>query len=98
MNLLNQFEVNFITHGCEQVLRFSRVKHWDDLSEGIKVQLSFNMGVVALGLKLTKEEGFQALANTREGLISMRQFHDHLKLLIKSHQIKIDKTKIARPF
>ena len=42
--------MQFVTHGCEQVLRFSRVDSWDALSEEIKVQLGFNMGVVALGL------------------------------------------------
>jgi hypothetical protein len=98
MDLLNQFENDFIAHGCEQVLRFTQVENWDDLSETLKVQLSFNMGIVALGLKLTKEEGFQALADVREGLISMQNFRDHLKSLITSHQIKIDETKVARPF
>jgi hypothetical protein len=98
MDLLNQFEKDFIAHGCEQVLKFTQVEHWNDLSETLKVQLGFNMGVVALGLKLTKEEGFQVLADVREGLISMRSFRDHLKSLITSHQVKIDETKIAKPF
>ena len=71
MDLSNQYENEFVTHGCEQVLRFSQVEYWNDLSEALKIQLSFNVGVVALGLSLTKLEGFQALADVREGRISM---------------------------
>jgi len=37
---------DFIIHGCEQVLRFTQVEHWDDLSEELKVQLGFNMGLL----------------------------------------------------
>ena len=88
----------FLIHSCEQVLRFSRVDKWQDLSEERKVQLGFNMGVVALGLKLSKEEGFQSLQNAREGLIAMSQFHDHLAGLVSSRGVKIDEEKIARPF
>ena len=44
----------FTIHACEQVLRFTQVEHWNDLPEEFKIQLGFNMGVVALGLKLTK--------------------------------------------
>ena len=89
---------DFLIHGCEQVLRFTQVKHWDDLSEALKVQLGFNMGVVALGLKLTKAEGFQSFTDMREGRISMQEFRTHLQLLIASHQVKIDKSKVVRPF
>lgn len=88
----------FLIHACEQVLRFTQVKQWDDLSEAIKVQLGFNMGVVALGLNLSKEDSFQALADAREGKISMQVFRDHLKALITLHKIKIDEKNIARPF
>lgn len=89
---------DFIIHGCEQVLRFTGAENWNDLSEERKVQLGFNMGVVSLGLKLTKEEGFQPLADAREGKISMQVFRNHLKSVIDSHQVKMDETKIARPF
>jgi hypothetical protein len=89
---------DFIIHGCEQVLRFTQVEHWDDLSEELKVQLGFNMGVVALGLKLSKADGFQALADAREGRISMQAFRDHLRLLIASREVEVDQTRIARPF
>ena len=89
---------DFIVHGCEQVLRFTRVEHWDDLSEALKVQLGFNMGIVALGLKLSKAEGFQVLADAREGRISMRALRDHVKSLIVSHGIQVDEAQIARPF
>lgn len=89
---------NFVIHACEQVLRFTQIDKWDDLSEELKVQLGFNMGVVALGLSLTKEDGFQALANARSGLVSMQEFREHLKRLISSHRIEVDETNIARPF
>lgn len=89
---------DFVIHGCEQVLRFTQVERWDDLSEAVKVQLGFNMGVIALGLKLTKEEGFQALTDAREGRVSMQAFRNHLMTLITSHKIEVDEAKIARPF
>ena len=89
---------DFIIHGCEQVLRFTQAKHWDDLSEERKVQLGFNMGVVSLGLKLTKEQGFQPLADAREGKISMQALRNHLKSVIDSHQVKVDEKKIVKPF
>lgn len=98
MHVPNQFDLNFLTHSCEQVLRFSQVEHWDDLSEERKVQLGFNMGVVALGLDLTKEESFQALSNAREGQISMYELREHLRSIITLHQINVDEAKIARPF
>jgi hypothetical protein len=89
---------DFVIHGCEQVLRFTQVEHWDDLSEALKVQLGFNMGVVALGLKLTKADGFQALADAREGRMSMQAFRSHLRSLVVSHQVQVDEKQIARPF
>jgi len=89
---------DFVIHGCEQVLRFTRVKNWDDLSEERKVQLGFNMGVVSLGLELTKAEGYQALADAREGRISMIDLRDHLKLLITSRQVKVNDANIEKPF
>ena len=88
----------FIIHACEQVLRFTQVERWSDLSEERKVQLGFNMGAVSLGLKLNKAEGYQMLADAREGKISMVSFRSHLKSLVDSRQISVDETKIARPF
>jgi hypothetical protein len=46
----------FTKHACEQVLRFSIVEKWDDLSEARKVQLGFNMGAMSLALNLSKED------------------------------------------
>jgi len=89
---------DFIIHGCEQVLRFTQVDKWNDLSEERKAQLGFNMGVVALGLGLTKEEGFQAFSNARSGDISMQDFREHLMSLISSHEIEVNKENINRPF
>jgi hypothetical protein len=89
---------DFIVHACEQVLRFSQADKWDDLSEERKVQLGFNMGVAALGLNLTKQEGYQALADARSGLVSMQKFREHLKSLIISHKVEVDEENIAKPF
>jgi len=91
-------EGDFIKHACEQVLRFTRVKRWDDLSEELKVQLGFNMGVVALGLNLSKEDGFMTLSNAREGKISMEKFHQHVRDIALSHKILLDEEKVKRPF
>ncbi len=90
--------IKFVTHACEQVLRFTQVDKWNDLPEEIKVQLGFNMGVVALGLSLTKEEGFQVLSNARSGIISMQEFREHMNALVKSHKIQVDENQIARKF
>ena len=89
---------DFVIHACEQVLRFTQVERWDDLSEERKVQLGFNMGVVALGLHLSKEESFQALADARAGLVSMQAFREHLALLIAANKIEVNEAHVVRPF
>ncbi len=89
---------DFIIHGCEQILRFTQVSQWGDLSEERKVQLGFNMGVVALGLNFTKAESFQALADAREGKMSMQDFRSHLQSLVTAHNVNVDEKKIERPF
>ena len=71
--------MEFTTHACEQVLRFTKVNKWNDLSEEIKVQLGFNMGAMALGLNLKKEEGFLVLSNAQQEIISMKTFHNIMK-------------------
>ena len=38
----------FTKHACEQVLCFTQVEKWNDLSEKLKVQLGFNMGATPL--------------------------------------------------
>jgi len=86
----------FIIHACEQVLRFTQVDKWDDLSEERKVQLWFNMGAVSLGLNLAKEDGFLVLNNARQGNISMQDFQEHLRALVDSHKISVDQSQIAR--
>jgi UV DNA damage repair endonuclease len=88
----------FIIHGCEQVLRFTKAENWNDLPEQIKVQLGFNMGVVALGLSLSKEDGFLTLSNAREEKISMKEFNEHMKKLVEKHQVPVNHTQIAREF
>ncbi len=94
----NMKKEEFIKHACEQVLRFTQVKKWDDLSEELKVQLGFNMGAMALGLNLSKEEGFLVFSNAREGNISMEKFHEHIRAITLSYKIIVDKEKVARPF
>ena len=88
----------FTIHACEQVLRFSRDTTWSDLSEERKVQLGFNMGVMALGLELTKEDGFLALASVREGVTSMQSFHSHVRQLVATHSVPVQEENILRPF
>ncbi len=87
----------FVTHACEQILRFARVSKWDDLSEELKEQLGFNMGAMALGLNLSKEDGFLALSKARQGSISMEKFREHVKSMILFHKIVVDEAKVARP-
>lgn len=89
---------NFTVHACEQVLRFTQVDKWNDLSEKLKMQLGFNMGAMAHGLELTKEDGFLALSNLRQEVISMQTFREHIKSLVTSHGVVVDEANIARPF
>ena len=89
---------DFVAHACEQVLRFTRVERWDDLPEERKVQLGFNMGAMALGLSLTKEDSFLSLSNACQGSVSMQVFRKHMKALIASHKVEVNETKVARPF
>lgn len=88
----------FVVHACEQVLRFSRVEQWDDLNEEMKVQLGFNMGAMALGLDLSKNDGFLALASARQCVMSMQEFHEHIKKLVSENGVVVDAQKVARPF
>lgn len=88
----------FVEHACEQVLRFTRASKWDDLSEVLKVQLAFNVGAMALGLNLSKEDGFLALSNARQGTSSMEEYRQHIQSLVLSHKILVDESKITRPF
>ncbi len=85
-------------HACEQVLRFTRVAAWDDLSEERKVQLGFNLGIVALGLGLSKAEGYDAMAQTRMGTLSMPALHAHLRQLVAQHHVLVNESQIARDF
>lgn len=89
---------DFIIHACEQVLRFTQVDKWDDLSEERKVQLGFNLGAMALGLNLNKSESFQPLNDARSGVISMKEFRKHLLSLIILYKVEVDEINIAKPF
>ena len=88
----------FTIHACEQVLRFSRVEKWGDLSEERKFQLAFNVGAMSLGLNLNKEDGFLSLANMRQGVLSMNDFREHIKALVISHGIKVNEANITKEF
>jgi len=88
----------FIVHSAEQVLRFTRVDRWDDLPETRKVQLGFNLGVLALGLDLEKADSFDALTAAREGRLSMTAFRSHLLEVVTTRGIAVDPGKVSRPF
>lgn len=70
---------------------------WDDLPEARKVQLGFNLGVLALGLDLEKGDSFDALTAAREGTLSMTDFRNHLLEVITAHGIDVDPSKVSRP-
>lgn len=89
---------NFIIHACEQSLRFSADSKWENLSDKLRMQFSFNVGVMALGLDLSKEEGYQYLANVCQGKSLMREFHNHVRSLLASRGIEVNEENIKRPF
>lgn len=88
---------DFVIHACEQSLRFSRVGAWEDLSDKLRMQFSFNVGVMALGLDLSKEKGYQSLADVSQGKITMPEYHSHLRSLIESRGIVVNEENIKRP-
>jgi hypothetical protein len=89
---------DLVTHACEQALRFSSVANWHDLSEERKVQLGFNMGIIALGLNLSKDDGYMVMWKAREGLISMPTMREHVAILVKKHEIPVDAERIDKSF
>ena len=89
---------DFVIHACEQSLRFSTLNKWEDLSDKLKMQFSFNVGVMSLGLDLSKEDGYQSLADVCLGNLPMSEFHNHVRLLLESHEIKVSQENIERPF
>ncbi len=89
---------DLVTHGCEQVLRFTRVGSWNDLIEERKVQLAFNFGVVSLGLGLNKVDGYDKLSSLVSGQTSMSDFHNNMKDLFVSLGVKMLEDNIQKPF
>lgn len=89
---------SFIKHACEQVLRFSQAQSWDDLSEKIKAQLSFNLGVATLGLNISKEDSFVPLADLCQNKISILEFREHFEKIIVAKGVYVDQELIDRPF
>jgi hypothetical protein len=89
---------DFVIHACEQSLRFSTDSTWEDLSDKLKMQFSFNVGAMALGLDLSKEEGYQYLADVCQGKSSMGEFHDHVRSLLANRGIVVNEENIKRSF
>jgi len=89
---------DFVIHACEQVLRFTSVNDWNELTEERKVQLSFNMGVFVLGLDLTKEEGYDSIAATARGDMTIQELHEHLRSLVVFHNVAIKEEYVTRRF
>lgn len=87
---------DFVIHACEQVLRFTSVDSWNDLTEERKVQLSFNMGVVALGLNLTKEEGYDYVAGACSGAVLIKEVHEHIKAILESRSIEVSEKNVLK--
>ncbi len=96
--IYNKKTKDFIIHACEQSLRFSTVSKWEDLSDKFKMQFSFNVGVMVLGLDVSKEEGYQYLANVCQGESSMNEFHTHVRSLLSNRGIEVSEENIRRPF
>jgi len=80
------------------VLRFTQVEHWNDLPEALKVPTRLQYGSCRARIKTDQSDGFQALADVREGRMSMKAFRNHLKSLIVSHKVEVDEAKVVRPF
>jgi hypothetical protein len=89
---------SFVVHACEQVLRFAQASRWDDLSEERKVQLGFNMGVMAHGLHLAKEDGYLPLATLREGAMSTEDFRAHMQHLVRVHAVPVCEKNCVKVF
>jgi hypothetical protein len=49
-------------------------------------------------LNLSKADGYQPLADVREGQISIKAFREHLRSLIVSRGIEVNEANIAKPF
>jgi hypothetical protein len=92
------YNSDFITHGCEQVLRFTRVGCWDELCDERKIQLAFNFGVAALGLNLNKIQGYDRLSGLTSGNISMSDFHNIMRELYLSLEVNMVESNIIKPF
>lgn len=92
-------EKNDLTiHACNQVLRFTSAPQWHDLTEERKVQLGFNLGLMAMGLGLSKEDGYMVIQNVRTGAIPMQAMHQHARQLMVKHGITIDEEWVKKAF
>ena len=71
---------------------------WNDLTEERKVQLGFNAGIMALGLNISKDEGYLTLVKAREGQLTMPQVHDHYRALVTRLNVAVREENIQRVF
>jgi hypothetical protein len=89
---------DFLVHSAEQVLRFTRVAAWDDLSEERKVQLGFNLGALVKGLGLSKADGYDVMTQARLGQLPMAQMRAHFADIIARRGLAVQEEKILRDF
>ena len=87
----------FVIHSCEQVLRFSSVPRWNDLSEERKIQLSFNLGAMVHALELSKEQGWDQLDQLRSGSLDTATFNKHIRTILNERNITVDPAMVDRP-
>ncbi len=81
-----------------QVLRFSTATSWSELSDERRTQLAFNAGVMALGLGLSKEEGYDVLAAVCQGKRPLAELHAHVRGLMAERGMVIDEAHVCKPF
>ncbi|MFM2374348.1 MAG: hypothetical protein RLZZ234_343 [Candidatus Parcubacteria bacterium] len=94
--MVNQVS-QFVIHSCEQVLRFSSVPQWNDLSEERKIQLSFNLGAMVHALALSKEEGWDQLNRLRNGNLDTAAFKEHIQSIVDERNVAVDLNMVNRP-
>lgn len=85
-------------HSCEQALRFSSAPSWEALSEKIRMQFSFNVGLMSMGLDIPKEDGYDELKKLCLGEITMADYHAHVRGIVEKYEVPINEEKLQKPF
>ena len=62
------------------------------------MQLSFNIGVSALGLALIKKKGYDSVARTARVDMTIQELHEHLRSIVSSRDVVIKEENVAREF